>query len=153
MIIPDKKEDIQEELELTEMMVKDLNKIWKSYAKKALEAKQARELKQEKKGFLQYETVEELIEGWGFGEFDEDTYYRGLEYFESLTAPPKISVIEKHRNRIKQMINDGEGTIKMLNEELNPQSKKPEENIFEKMDREESQKRQETLLINEFMKK
>ncbi len=154
MIIPDKKDDISEELELAEMMVKDLNKIWKSYAKKALEAKQAREIKEEKKGFLQYETVEELInEGWGFGEIDEDTYYRGLEYFESLKAPPKISVIEQYRNRIKEMISNWEGTINELNEELNPTNKKPEENIFDKMDREERQKKQEGLMLNEYINK
>ncbi len=128
--------EIKEELELAEMMVNDLQRLWNSYAKKALVAKQERELKQDKKGFLDYDTEAELIEGYGWGSIDEETYRRGLDYFENLKAPPKLSVIEQHRNKIKGMLNNWKGTVKELQEELNPVEKRQQENAFQKRERE-----------------
>ncbi len=48
--------EIETEIELSKLMIKDLERLWKSYAKKALVAKQERELRQDKKGFLEYES-------------------------------------------------------------------------------------------------
>lgn len=117
-------------------MAKDLEKLWKSYAKKAQAAKEERERRQEKKGFLEYETLEELIDAYGYGVIDEETYYRGRQYFESLKKPPERSIIEIHRNRIKELVNRYKGTVIELEEELNPPEKKREENAFGKRERE-----------------
>lgn len=130
------KHEIERDLELAKLMVKDLEKLWKSYAKKAQAAKEERERRQEKKGFLEYETREDIIEAYGWGNIDEDTYRRGLEYFENLEKPPEKTIIEMHRNRIKELVNRYKGTIIELEEELNPPEKKHEENAFEKRERE-----------------
>ena len=144
-----KKKEILQEIELAELLVKDLEKAWKSYAKKALEAKQERETKQEKKGFLEYETKEELIEAYGYDSIDEETYYRGLEYFENLKKPPELSTIEKHREVLKSMINNAKGTIKELNEELEPEEKKHVETAFERAERLEREEKLSALRLNE----
>ena len=107
--------EILRELESAELMVKDLKRIWKSYAKKALIAKNERELKQDKIGFLEYESVEELHDGLGYGDIDEDTYYRGVEYFESLKNPPKQSSVEEHRKNLKDLIKLWEGCRRARN--------------------------------------
>lgn len=135
MTLEDKRE-IQREIELAKMMSSDLEKLWKSYAKKAQAAKEERELRQEKKGFLEYETVQELIDGYGWGCIDEETYKRGLEYFENLKKPPERSIVETHRSRIKELVNRYKGTVIELEEELHPSEKKHEENAFEKRERE-----------------
>lgn len=117
--------------------------------KKALEAKQERELKQEKKGFLEYETKEDLIEAWGYSSIDEETYYRGLDYFENLKKPPELSVMEKHRERLKRLIDIEKGTIIELKAELEPEEKKAQENAFERAERLEREERNSNLIISE----
>jgi len=136
--------EIEKELELAKLMVKDLERLWKSYAKKALQAKQERETRQVKKGFLDCETKEELIDLYGYGEIDEDTYNRGLDYFDS-PEKPELSIIELHRKNIKEMLGRWRGTIMELQEELNPQVKDTE-NIFEKMDRLEREERYKNMM-------
>ena len=135
-LTPEDKLEIKQEIELAELMVKDLEKLWKSYAKKAQAAKEERERRQEKKGFLEYETLEQLIEAYGWGYIDEETYNRGRQYFEDLKKPPERSIIEIHRSRIKELVNRYKGTVIELEEELNPPEKKREENAFEKRERE-----------------
>lgn len=139
------KQDIRKEIELAELMISDLQKVWKSYAKKVLAAKQEREIRQVKKGFLGHETVEELIEAFGYEYISEADYYKGLEYFENLKKPPELSVIETHRKRIKEKINLLSGTIKELQEELEPVVKAPEENVFDKIAREEREQRYKNM--------
>lgn len=136
--------EMEQELELAALMVKDLKKLWSSYAKKALQARQERELKQTKKGFLDCETREELIDVYGYGEMDEDTYHRGLNYFNN---PEKVelSVIELHRKNIKEILSRWEGTIKELQEEIEPQIKQ-RENAFEKLEREEREERYKNMM-------
>ncbi len=151
--------EVESELELAELMVKDLQKLWASYAKKALEAKQERELRQEKKGFLEYETVEELINGYGYGfgygeDEDREIYRRGLEYFENLKQPPKLSVIEHHRANIKALLDNYKGTVKMLKDELDElEGKKnlPQESVFERLERQEREERSRMLQANELI--
>lgn len=143
--------EILRELESAELMVKDLKRIWKSYAKKALIAKTERELKQDKKGFLEYETLDELIDGYGWGNIDEETYYRGLEYFENLKKPPQKSVIEEHRANIKELLSRYEGTVIELNAELNPVEKVKEENAFERREREEREEQNSDIALNELL--
>ncbi len=143
--------EIQEEIEMAELMVKDLTKIWKSYAKKALEAKTERELKQEKKGFLDCENENELQELYGFGEIDDDTYHRGLEYFKNAKKPPKLSVIERHRKRVKDLLDNEKGTLIELKRELEPEEAKQEENGFEYYDRINREKRNGELRTQEVM--
>lgn len=135
---------IEEELELAKLMVKDLEKLWKSYAKKALQARQERETNQVKKGFHDCETKEELIDLYGYGDIDSETYQRGLSYFDT-PDKPKLSTIELHRKNIKDMLNRWKGTVNELKEELNP-SVKDTENIFEKMDRLEREERYKNMM-------
>lgn len=144
-------QEIKTEIEVAELMVKDLKRLWNSYAKKALIAKQERELKQDKIGFLEYESVEELHDGFGFGDIDEDTYYRGVEYFESLKNPSKQSSVEEHRKNLKDLIKLWEGTIIALNEELNPTEKAQKENAFERRERELKEERNSNILLNELL--
>lgn len=146
------KKEIERELQLAEMMAKDLKKLWKSYAKKALIAKTERELKQDKKGFLEYETVEELQDGYGWGEVDEDTYYRGIEYFEGLKNPPREDVIEDHRKNIKNLLDGYEGLVLTLSAELNPTEKVKEENAFERRVREEREERNASFALNDLLR-
>lgn len=143
------KKEILQEIELAELLVKDLEKVWKSYSKKALEAKLERELKEEKKGFLEYETEQELIEAWGYGAISEEAYYKGLDYFREQKKPPELSTIEKHREVLKSMINNAKGTIKELNEELEPEEKKHKENAFERAERLEREEKLSALRLNE----
>jgi len=142
-------QEIKEEIALSEMFLKDLEKLWKSYAKKALVAKQERELKQEKKGFLNCETIQELIDLYGYGEIDKETYYCGLDYFNSLNKPPELSIVEKYRAKLKELINREKGTIKELNEELNPVEKQPEENAFDRFDRLKREERNQALKLSD----
>lgn len=134
---------IEEDLELAKLMVSDLEKLWNSYAKKALQAKQERETKQAKKGFLDCETKEELIDLYGYGDIDEETYQRGLDYFDN-PEKPKLSVIELHRKNIKELLGRWQGTVKELQEELNPQIPQTE-TVFEKMDRLDREERYKNL--------
>lgn len=144
------KREIEREIELAKLMAKDLEKLWKSYAKKAQAAKEERERRQEKKGFLEYKTREELVEAYGWGVIDEDTYRRGLEYFENLKKPPERSVIEIHRSRIKELVNRYKGTIIELEDELNPPEKEREENAFEKRERELREERVEAMNLTDY---
>lgn len=146
------RKDIKECIELSELFIKDIEKAWKSYAKKALEAKQERERKQEKKGFLEYETKEELIEAYGYDSIDEETYYRGLEYFENLKKPPELTIIEKHRERLKKLIDVEKGTIIELKAELEPEEKKHKENAFERAERLEREEKLSALRLNEALR-
>lgn len=140
---------IKEEIILSEMLAKDLERLWKSYAKKALVAKQERELKQEKNGFLECETEQELIDLYGYGDIDDETYYCGLDYFKNLKKPPELSAIEKYRTKLKELINREKGTIIELNEELSPTEKQPEENAFARYDRLRRKERVEELRLAE----
>lgn len=140
------KKEIAREIEIAKLMVKDLERIYKSNAKKALAAKQERELKQEKQGFIEYETEAELIDAWGGAYIDEDTYRRGIEYFENLKKPPLPSVIEQHRKNIEELMDWWNGTIAELTEELYLAEKMPEENAFGKMDRIEREERYRNMM-------
>lgn len=141
--------EILEEIELAKLMINDLERLWKSYAKKALIAKQEREKRQDKKGFLDYENYEELHDAYGDGYIDEETYYRGKKYFEKLNKPPELSVVEKHRARIKEMLNNEKGTLKELMEELNPTDKKEAPKGFEAYDREKRKERLKDMELSE----
>lgn len=138
--------EIERELEIANLMVKDLQRLWESYARKALVAKQERELRQEKKGFLEYETERELIDAWGGAYIDEETYRRGLAYFENLKKSPTLSVVERHRKNIGALLNLWKGTVSELNGELYPEESELEENAFEKMDRQEREERYRNMM-------
>ncbi len=143
--------EIETEIELSKLMIKDLERLWKSYAKKALVAKQERELRQDKKGFLEYESYEELHEAYGGGYIDEETFYRGMEYFKNLNKPPELSVVEKHRQRIKEMLNKEKGTLKELSEELNPPETPLPLTGFEAYDLAKQAERSKELELNELL--
>lgn len=145
-------QEIKRELELAELMVKDLKRLWQSYAKKAFAAKQERELKQDKKGFLDYETVEELQEGYGWAMIDDETYQRGIEFFENLKKPPQKSIVEGHRANIKELINRYEGTVIELKSELNPIEKAKEENAFQKRERELREQKHSALVLSDALR-
>ena len=150
--IPSKtRREIEQEIELSKLMIKDLERLWKSYAKKALIAKQERELKQDKKGFLEYETYEDLHDAYGGGYIDEETFYRGVDYFKNFGKSPELSVIEKHRQRIKEILNREKGTLKELSEELNPTEKAMPPSGFEAYDLAKQAERLKELDLNEVL--
>lgn len=131
------REEMELEIEVAELMAKDLEKIWKSCAKKAQDAKLEREKRQEKKGFMDCETVAELQDAYGYDAIDEETYYRGLDYFENLKKPPVLSVVEAYRRELREKANGYKSTANMLREELDPTPKAYVENAFERLEREE----------------
>lgn len=150
MMSPEERKEARIELELARLMVKDLEKLWKSYAKKAQAAKEERERRQEKKGFLEYETLEELTEAYGYAVIDEETYIRGQDYFKSLSnKAAERSLTETHRERIKELLNRYKGTVEYLEEELDPPKDKDPENGFEAYDREQRNKRCEEMRTRE----
>ena len=142
----EQKQEIERELGLATLMVKDLQKLWSSYSKKALIAKEERELRQEKKGFMDCENEYELMEAYGSDYIDEETYRRGLDYFENAKKPPTLSVVETHRKRIREYLDLWKGTVNERNEELCANEKQPEEDIFDKLARTEREDHYRTML-------
>jgi hypothetical protein len=140
------KNEIQIELDAAELMVKDLERLFKSYAKKALIAKQKRETKQDRKGFLQYETKDDLITAYGYADIDDETYARGLDYFNNYKEV-NTSAVEKHRENIKGLIRLWKGTISELSEEINPSAET--ENDLQRREREEREARLSDMQLSD----
>lgn len=113
------KQEIEQEIELAEMMAADIDKVYKKYAKAALEAEQKRLEAAKETIYMGCQDKDELQELYGFGDLTEEEYYGGIEYFDSMnTRKKQLSLIEKHRQNLKDIRNRWKGTVKELKEEL-----------------------------------
>ncbi len=139
------RQEILVELECAKLMVKDLEKVWKSYSKKAYQARIERERNSTNKLFHGCECEQELQDLYGFGEITEEVYCQGLEHFKEQKRPPILSTVEKHRANLKRLIASWKGSILELEQELDPVEKNPQLNAFEKLELEEKQERYKNM--------
>jgi len=113
------KRDIEREIELAEMMVADLEKIFKKYAKAAQAEAEARQERIKSTKYFSCSNVEELQTMYGYGELTEKEYYAGLDFFEELKlSNTRKSLIEQHRQNVKELRDRWKGTVLELTDEL-----------------------------------
>lgn len=111
--------EIEQEIELAKMMVADMDKVFKKYAKAAIEAEQKRQEKVRSEKYKDCDTGAELQELYGWGEITEDEYRSGLEFFDNKENRLKqLSLVEKHRKNLKEIRDRWKGTITELQQEL-----------------------------------
>lgn len=113
------KSEIEQEIELAKMMAADIDKVFKKYAKAALEAEQKRLEKIRTEKFMDCENVQELQDLFGWGDLTEDEYRKGIEFFEGREDRRKrLSLTERHRANLKEVRDRWKGTIEELQQEL-----------------------------------
>ena len=140
--------EIEQEIELAKMMAEDIDKVFKKYAKAALQAQQDRTEKVRAEKYKDCENVAELQDLFGYGDITLDEYDAGRDFFESREERMKqLSLVEKHRKNLKEIRDRWKGTINELKEELNEIDGvvKDTRNAFEKLDDERRVERFEAL--------
>ncbi len=145
------RKEIEIEIELANMMVADLDKIFKKYAKAAQAAAEARLENIRSKKYKDCDNKEELQELYGFGDLSEDEYYAGLDFFdEKETNQKRLSLIEQHRQNVKELRDRWKGTEKELKQELDELDgivyEKPQTYV-EKLKAQERQERFEAMRL------
>jgi hypothetical protein len=145
------RKEIEQEIELANMMVADLDKIFKKYAKAAQAASEARLESIRCKKYMGCENKQELIDLYGFGDLTRDEYYAGIEFFDGKeTRKKQLSLIERHRKNIKDIRDRWKGTVIELQDELNEldgvKSGKPM-SYLEQLERQERQERFEAMKL------
>lgn len=134
------KRELEQEIELAKMMVADLDKIFKKYAKAAMAASEARA---EKIRFEKYKdciNAQELQELYGWGEISEDEYQAGLDFFYTQESrKSQLSLVEQHRKNVKELRDRWKGTAKELQQELDEVNGVVKDNrtFIEKLEHEE----------------
>lgn len=114
------KHELEQEIELAKMMVADIDKVFKKYAKAALEAQQKRLEKIRLEKYKDCDNPNELQELYGWGELTEKEYREGLCFFEEKeTRWAQLSLIEKHRKNLRDIRDRWKGTVSELQQELN----------------------------------
>lgn len=113
------KRDIEQSIELAKMMVTDIDKVYKKYAKAALKAAEDRAEKIRIESYRGCTTVNELHDLYGYGDITEDQYYEGKVFFETREErKTQLSFIEQHRKNLKDIRDKWKGTVKELQDEL-----------------------------------
>lgn len=138
------KHEIEQEMELAKMMVADIDKVFKKYAKAALAAEQARAEKIRDEKYKGCNDSRELQDLYGYAELTEEEYKEGIEFFNSREDRKKqLSLIEKHRKNLRDIRDIWKGTVKELQEELDELNGvfKDTRNAFEKREAEERAER------------
>jgi|GEM_PF-2350490 len=136
--------EIEQEIELAKMMVADIDKIFKKYAKAALAAEQARTEKIRDEKYKGCDDTRELQDLYGYAELTEEEYKEGLEFFDGREDRKRqLSLIERHRKNLREIRDMWKGTIKELQEELDELNGvvKDTRNAFEKLDAKERAER------------
>lgn len=145
--------DIEQEIELAKMMVADLDKVYKKYAKAALQAQQDRLEKIRAKKYKGCSTEQELHNAYGYGDITIDEYDEGRDFLESLKAQEsQLSLIEKHRKNLKELRDNWKGTVIELQRELDELDGKQKEkplNAFERLEQERRAERSGSLALSE----
>ena len=152
-----KGEDIQQEITLAEMMVTDLDKIYKKYAKGALAVYEKRQEKIKESKYLECENIAELHENFGWGFITEEEYNEGVRFFEEMELlKDRKSLIELHRQNIKETRDNWKGTIIHLKKELdilNGVEKVKPLNAFELLEIEMRKERSQEMQLSELTRK
>lgn len=148
-----KKADIEREMQLAEMMASDIDKLYKKYAKAALQAEWERIEKVRVEKFKDCSTVQELQDLYGWDVITIDEYEAGRHFLEEKEKRIKqLSLVEKHRANLKEIRDRWKGTIKELQEELdelNGVEKVKPMNAFEKLDEEWQNERLDALKLQD----
>jgi len=119
-----KKQQIEQEIELAKMMVKDIDNVFRKYAKAAMTAAAERKEVIRKKKYRECENKGELQELYGWGGLTEEAYYAGLDFFDDLElSKNRLSLIEQHRKNLQEIRDRWKGTVNELREELEELSK------------------------------
>ncbi|HBB28162.1 MAG TPA: hypothetical protein DC000_02745 [Clostridiales bacterium] len=142
------KKEIEQELELAEMMVIDIEKIYKKYAKSAQTEAEKRQEKIKSIKYFDCNNQMELQELYGYGEITEEEYYTGIDFFKELElSKSRKSLIELHRQNIKELRDKWKGTVKELHEELDEISGvvKDKRTYVEKLEADERAQRYSSL--------
>lgn len=134
-------EQIEQEIELAKMMAMDIDKVYKKYAKGALQAQQERLEKIRNEKYHGCADAVELEELYAYGDITIEEYDAGRDWFnEQHTRMNQLSLVEQHRKNLRELRDKWKGTIAELQEELddiegNPKVK--ELNAFERLEQEE----------------
>jgi hypothetical protein len=140
------RDDIEQEIELAKMMAADIDKVYRKYAKAALQAQQDRLEKIRAEKYKGCSTVEELQTAYGYGEITIDEYDEGRDFLTTLkTRESQLSLIEKHRKNLKGIRDNWKGTVIELQRELDELDGKQKEKPLTAFERLEEEKRAERL--------
>lgn len=140
--------EVEQELELAEMMVADLDKVFKKYAKSAQIEFDKRQEKIKSTKYFECSDVVDLQEFYGYGNITEEEYYAGLDFFKELElSKSRKSLIELHRQNIKEIRDKWKGTVKELQTELDEINGVVKDNrtYVEKLEAEERAERYSSL--------
>lgn len=132
--------EIEQEIELAKMMVSDIDKVFKKYAKAALAAEQARAEKIRNEQYRGCDDIRELQDLFGYGDLTEEEYQEGIDFLNGREDRKRqLSLVEKHRKNLREIRDIWKGTVKELQEELDELNGvvKDTRNIFEKREAEE----------------
>lgn len=114
------KRDTEQEIELAKMMVTDIDKVYKKYAKAALKALEERAERIKNEKYRGCETVEELQNLYGYDEITLAEYDEGKDFIAAREERKKqLSLIERHRKNLKDLRDRWKGTVQELQDELN----------------------------------
>jgi len=142
------KQEIEQDIELAKMMVEDIDKVFKKYAKAALNAESERTEKVKAEKYRDCINYDELHELYAYDEITIDELEAGRDFFKSREDRIKqLSFVEKHRKNIKEIRDRWKGTVIELQEELSQISGVVKDNrtYFEKLEAEENEERYKLL--------
>ena len=143
------KEEIEQKIELAKMMVGDIDKLFKKYAKAALASEQSRVEKIRSEKYKGCDDIRELQDLYGYEELIEEEYREGIEFLNGREdCKRQLSLIEKHRKNLREIRDMWKGTISELQEELNKLNGvvKDTRNAFEKLESEERAERYRSMM-------
>ncbi len=113
------KQDIERDIELAKMMADDIDKVYKKYAKGALQAQQERLEKIRNEKYHGCADAVELEELYAYGDITTEEYDAGRDWFnEQYTRMNQLSLVEQHRKNLKELRDKWKGTVNELIAEL-----------------------------------
>lgn len=113
------KQELEQDIELAKMMVTDIDKIYRKYAKAALQATEERVKRIRSEKYHGCTTVEDLQDLYGYGDITMDEYDAGRDFLQAREDRMKqLSLVELHRKNLKDLRNRWKGTVNELQEEL-----------------------------------
>lgn len=142
------KKNIEQDIELAKMMVTDIDKVFKKYAKSALKSAEERAEKIRNESYRGCTTVEELHDLFGYDEITLAELDEGRAFFEAREERKnQLTFVEQHRKNLKDIRDRWKGTVKELQDELDKMNGVVKDNrtYIEKLETEERAERYATL--------
>lgn len=142
------KQEIENDIVLAGMMADDLDKMYKKYAKAALEAQNERINKIREEKYHGCSNADELHDLYGQDIITLDEYDAGRDFFDGQEERKRrMSFIERHRKNLKDLRDLWRGTVKELQEELDEMNGvvKDTRTYLEKLEAEERAERYKQL--------